>query len=72
MAALRIDSGIPWAPVSAFCFPFFAKHLRRFRVFTISAFSVGRQWPPPRNVSRGPTERYGAVKWRNYDYQLEF
>ena len=65
MAVLLLHSGILGVHGSAFCFLSSPPLLRRFRVFSIAAVGDGRQWPPPRNVSRNPTARYGAVKWGN-------
>ena len=42
ISELRIESGTPGVPGSAFFFYFFAAHLRWFRVFSIAAFGVGR------------------------------
>ena len=62
MAELRIECGILWIPVAAFCFSSPVANLRRFRAFRISALVVGRQWTPPRNASRGSSGRNAAVK----------
>ena len=42
IAELRIESGILGIVGSAFCFFFIRRHLRRFRLFRISALRVGR------------------------------
>ena len=57
MAELRIESGILAVSGSFFCFPVLAAHLRRYRVFRVSAFGFGLM----RNVSWDPSEPRGAL-----------
>ena len=66
MAELRIESFILGHMARSSSFLSSPTRLRWFRVFSIAALGVGRQWPTPRNISRDPTERYGSVKWRHY------
>ena len=83
MGDLRIESIILGATGPVLCFPFFAPHLRRFRVFIDPrAWCWLLMYTPTelprgpkarygsvrsRNFSRGHEERRGSVKWQNYD-----